>query len=302
MSHGVEQELNKLFGRGCEDLTKGHAVLQTKESLSGCADRFIKLAKRFYDIYKLFEEEFGGSLDVIAAKAMLHFTRGCFIVTHVLINTDWLNLRELPTVRRQIVTLPKRAMHKVWKKTFKKKEYNFVHTEEQYRQSGLSKVLHEQDQKKRNYTDELYNLAISLKDMGLKLILVAKACGLIDESIKLSNINKQTPSVGDMDLRFAKQDLGLSHQILNDYYVTVIEQLQKEEQLVQEGKVKEGEIDSDECLPPLLEKFEMNAREVLRGEVDDSRQQTKFLDVRDSVGDLKEVSKLIVLLDHGPEM
>lgn len=290
-------EIHNNYERAKEDVRKATVLIKSMDSKQSAADRFLKLARRLYDIYKLFEEEFPDSIDVVAAKAMLVFARACFIVSHVLLKADWLKLRDSPSLSSRMSSLPKRAAHKVIKRTVKKVQYQFHCEEEDYVKAGFGYLFVGSSKSKRKYADELTNTAISLKDHARRLCAMGISSGLIDDTKSFKDLDATPPNVAEFDLNDALKDLTASQDILKQYYEVVTEKVESVQRMIDNKEINPDEVDYDECLVPLLETLGMAGRTTLRGYMRDRGKKAKMLDMHNSEGDILDVTRFIAFLD-----
>lgn len=293
----VETDLKNMYDRAIEDVKKAEALLRTEESQKTAADRFIKLAKRFFDIYKLFTDTFQISLNVVAAKSMLLFVRACFIVSQKLMSADWMKMREKPKSYIRVITLPKRAVHKVYKRTIKSALYLYNHHEEEYKKLGFAKL--DTLSTKRDYTQELQTVAAGLKEIGSKLIGLFLASSLLSAKQQKQDSGLDLPDAKDLGFETAVQDLETSHAIVLAYYRAIIDQNQRAESLEEDEEESLSIID---CLQPLMERFDMEVRRNVVSQIDETkRSKTMFVDLTDALSDLKKVTKHIALLDKATD-
>eukprot|EP00924_Labyrinthula_sp_SR-Ha-C_P005666 maker-scaffold_14-snap-gene-1.2-mRNA-1 protein AED:0.17 eAED:0.91 QI:0/0/0/1/0/0/3/0/420 len=331
----VEVDIKQLFKLAKEDLRKGETCLHTQDSQRNTANRMIKLSKRLFDIYKIFESEVVPNLSPLTMKSMLHFARACLIVTHVLRWNDWVNLPQKNPVARQLRTLPKRAIHKVYKYAFKLDQYKFVHNDVEYKSSGIGQVIKKtfvpEDKPKkrgltlqrfrrskrkpssttqgmddnstfiegRNFEDELSNVALATKDMGTSLLFAVRSSDLLlNYDVDESEDFNESQLNKLLNFEAALTDIGASLDMLVDYYSVIEEQVKLSESL----KISDEEIleRSQEGFMALLDKYGISfgkEREYSRSKPE----IPTFIDINNTTGDVVTATKVISALEANPE-
>lgn len=283
-----------MFDTAAEDLTKAKKLMASDPSQKDSANRFIKLSKRLFDVYKLFMDTFHGNLNVVAAKSILLFSRVCFIVSQRMMSQNWFELPDNTNTKKRLITLPKRAVHKVYKRTFKQAFYLFNHDDEDYQKLGFGKI--DINAGKRNYGQELKTVAAGIKEIGFRLLYLFNSTDLLTDEAK-----KQTPkgtvlALKDLNFDVALMDLQLARDIVVGYYLAIVAQ-----------NTGDG-LDEDESggakliidvLSPLMNEFGMKLRtKVVSAVYDKNKTKGMFSEMTDSRGELIEVCKLLVLLDE----
>uniref|UniRef100_A0A7S3LNP1 Uncharacterized protein n=1 Tax=Aplanochytrium stocchinoi TaxID=215587 RepID=A0A7S3LNP1_9STRA len=280
------QDVKKLFDLAFEDLQKAQATLENGKSLQKCANRFIKLSQRLYDIWKIYDEEFESTIDVVAAKTLLLFSRSCFTVSHIILNKNWRELNEKEKGLKQVLTLPRRAARKVAKRTVLRKKYQYQNPKSEYGKRNLSKVMHQQQYGHRVYMDELANVGCTLKDLGLSLVFAIEGTKLAKDNGFVA-FEPLDPSV--FTLKFAQEDLMMSWTVFSDYLDIFL--------LDNEGAPNVMN------LLPLMEKYGLKTRSKMVAQIKNrgSKNNAGFYEINDTLGDLQKVSKLVKILEEGPD-
>lgn len=254
----IEKELKVMFDRAIENVQKANGLIKVKATEKEAADRYIKLARRYYDIYKLFIDEFRSTIDVVAAYCMLHFIRSCHIVSNILLNANWLTTGSVRTSMRKFREAPQRAAHKVLKRTVKKNDYQFGHSDEIYEQVGFARLFSfAHDRQPKN---ELRQIATGLKEIGSRLTKLFDNSDLINKNMDFRDMGKPEPKLKkNHSLKKAAKDLKHTYVVLKEYYQLVTEELEKE------VNPYDPPVDRDLCLVPLMDKLKFVSRKTLRG-------------------------------------
>mmetsp|Transcript_15149 Transcript_15149/g.17159 ORF Transcript_15149/g.17159 Transcript_15149/m.17159 type:complete len:291 (+) Transcript_15149:269-1141(+) len=270
------QEVKNLFDVALEDLEKTENYLENKALLKKCADRLLKLSQRLYDIWKLFDEEFSSTLDLVAAKCILLFARTCMLVSHKVIHFNWTDLHETDNGLKNLATLPRRAARRVRKRTLLRKKYQFQNDKSEYENRHLSKVAHEQKLGQRVFTDEIANVAWTLKDLSLSLVAIIDRSALIspEDTALVAPLNP-----GVFDLKLAENDLRKSWDIFADYLQLFL------------MDTEASDIDN---LKPLLKKHGMKVPGTIVRKVRKRSSKTQgFYEINNTLDDLQNISKLL---------